>query len=106
MRRPWAASFSASAAICNSRVWTPSVLRHVPGWNFFFKTLDFGSTTARLLEMAQKSSPPDTAVYTLRIDRDKLERFHVVAEAEYRTVAQKIRQLIDECIAPGEQEAT
>lgn len=40
-----------------------------------------------------------TAVYTLRVDRDKLARIHEIAAAEHRSLTGKLRQMIDEEIA-------
>ena len=39
------------------------------------------------------------AVYTIRIERDKLERLHEIAEVEHRTLAGHIRLLFEREIA-------
>jgi hypothetical protein len=43
-------------------------------------------------------NPPEIAVYSLKIERDKLDRFEVAAKAEDRTMAQQLRRLIDEFV--------
>ena len=55
-------------------------------------------------EVMAKSTNP-IAVYTLRVDRAKLERIHEIAESEHRTLSQELRRMIDERIAQaGEPE--
>ena len=45
---------------------------------------------------APKKSP--IAVYSLRIDRERLERLTEIAASEHRTLAQELRRLVDERI--------
>jgi predicted DNA-binding ribbon-helix-helix protein len=52
-----------------------------------------------------RSAKNEVAVYTLRIDRSRLDRLHEIAAADHRTVSQEIRRLIDERIAEAEREA-
>lgn len=40
-----------------------------------------------------------SAVTTLRVDREKLDRFRQIAASEHRTVVQKFRVMIEEEIA-------
>jgi hypothetical protein len=40
-----------------------------------------------------------TAVYTLRVERRKLERLRKIAEADHRTLSQELRHMIEERIA-------
>lgn len=42
---------------------------------------------------------PNLAVYTLRVDREQLDRLTELAAAEHRTLAQKLRVLIEAEIA-------
>lgn len=41
---------------------------------------------------------PQIAVYTMRIRRDRLEALHEIAEAEYRSVHDLLKLIIDEAI--------
>ena len=45
--------------------------------------------------MSMGKATPLEAVYSLKIGREQLERLREIAEAEHRTVAQKIRALVD-----------
>lgn len=38
------------------------------------------------------------AVYTLRIDRGQLAKFRLIADRNHRTVAQEVRQMVDDAI--------
>lgn len=42
-----------------------------------------------------KVTKPQESVYSLRADREKLERLMEIAAAEHRTLAQKLRVMID-----------
>lgn len=44
-------------------------------------------------------NPSEGAVYTLRVDRDKLDRITEIAATEHRTLAGKLRVMIDKEIA-------
>ena len=50
------------------------------------------------------SATTKLAVYTLRVDRDQLDRLSVIAAAEHRTLVQKLRTMIDREIAEHETE--
>ena len=45
------------------------------------------------------------AVFTLRIERDKLDRFREVVEREHRTVVQDLRHYIDRRLAEERERA-
>lgn len=45
--------------------------------------------------MGSATNTHSLAVYTLRVDRDHLDRLSKIAEAEHRTLAQKLRLMID-----------
>ena len=45
------------------------------------------------------TDPIPQATYTVRIDRDQLDRLHEIAANEHRTLAQMFRVMIDEKIA-------
>lgn len=47
----------------------------------------------------------DEAVYTLRIEREKLDRLRGIAESEHRTLVQKIRVMVEDEIAAHDTEA-
>jgi hypothetical protein len=50
-------------------------------------------------------SPPDLAVTSIRIERERLEAFKAVAEANRRSVSQEMRWLIDRHIAEHDAKA-
>lgn len=41
------------------------------------------------------TDPPEIAVFSLKVERDKLDRFKRVAESKERTMAQQLRYLMD-----------
>lgn len=45
------------------------------------------------------SATPNLAVYTLRVDRQKLDRLSEIAAGEHRTLVQKLRLMIENEIA-------
>ena len=47
----------------------------------------------------------EQSVYTVRMEREKLDRLHKIAEAEHRTLAGKIRAWADEEIAAAQERA-
>ena len=51
--------------------------------------------------MAKSSgtNPEHQAVYSIRIERDKLERLHEIAQAQNRTLAGQIRAIFEREIA-------
>lgn len=49
-------------------------------------------------------STPTVAVTSVRIEREKLDRFRVAAEFNRRTVSQELRWLIDRAIERHERE--
>jgi predicted DNA-binding protein len=49
-------------------------------------------------------NPKAQAVYTLRVDRDLLDRLREIADADHRTLAQKLRVMIEHEIADHEQQ--
>lgn len=51
-----------------------------------------------------RSANDQTAVFTLRITRRKLDRFREIVEGEHRTVSQEFRRFVDERIADDEVE--
>ena len=51
------------------------------------------------------SSNQKEAVYSLRVDRKQLKRLHEIADAEHRTVAQKLRLMIEREIDQAEEQA-
>lgn len=58
--------------------------------------------SCRLHDMSMKSSDMNVehqAVYTIRIERDKLKRLHEIAEGENRTLAGQIRTILEREIA-------
>lgn len=46
----------------------------------------------------------DEAVYTLRIEREQLDRLREIAESEHRTLVQKIRVMVEDEIASHQRE--
>jgi hypothetical protein len=62
-----------------------------PGERFALGTHRAHQIFCSLREVMQQS-----AVFTLRIDREALEELRTVAAAEHRTVSQEIRRLIHE----------
>jgi len=46
---------------------------------------------------------PHQATYTLRIDRDQVDRLHEIAASEHRTLAQWFRVLIEREIAKADK---
>ena len=50
-------------------------------------------------------NPSDEAVYTLRVNRDQLDRLRQIADAEHRTLVQKLRLMIEVEIARHDTEA-
>lgn len=56
--------------------------------------------------MGSATSPqPEIAVTSIRIERERLERFRQVAAANRRSVSQELRWLIDQAIEASEREA-
>lgn len=57
--------------------------------------------------MAKSSgtNPMHQAVYSIRIERETLERLHEIAESEHRTLAGKIRVLLEREIADHANDA-
>lgn len=53
----------------------------------------------RLRDVSTKSTEPEGAVYTLRIERNQLDRLHEIAKAEHRTLSQELRRMVEERIA-------
>jgi predicted transcriptional regulator len=47
----------------------------------------------------------DGAVYTIRIDRQILDRLHEIAQAEHRTLAGHLRVLFERDVAEHEKQA-
>jgi len=45
------------------------------------------------------TDPTPQATYTVRIDRDQLDRLHEIAATEHRTLAQMFRVMIESKIA-------
>jgi hypothetical protein len=54
--------------------------------------------------MAQRKTQSETRWLTIRVDREQVDRFRVVAEADHRTVSQELRRLIELRIAESEPE--
>lgn len=54
---------------------------------------------------ATSSTPAGLAVTSVRIERDKLDRFKQVADAHRRSVSQELRWLIDQAIEEADDEA-
>lgn len=52
----------------------------------------------------RSATPSDTAVYTIRVDRDLLERLHEIAATEHRTLSQKIRVMFEREVADADLE--
>ena len=48
---------------------------------------------------------PPQAVYTLRVDRENLDRLSEIAATEHRTLVQKLRVMIEAEIAKHEEAA-
>lgn len=44
------------------------------------------------------------AVYTLRVEREKLDALRLIAEMEHRSLTGKLRQMIDDEIARADRE--
>lgn len=53
--------------------------------------------------MKTTRKPDSEAVYTIRVDREVLDRLHEISSAEHRTLAQKIRVMFDAEIALHDQ---
>lgn len=51
-----------------------------------------------------RSASNETAVFSLRIAREKLDRFREIVEAEHRTMNQEFRRYVDERIAESDAE--
>lgn len=54
--------------------------------------------------MGSATTEPTLAVTSVRIERDKLERFRELAAANRRSVSQELRWLIDRAIAERQQQ--
>lgn len=83
--------------------------RHEPGATLFFVTLDVGMMSCRLRDMdttRQAEKADEIAVFTLRIQRSKLERLRAIAAAQHRSLVQHLRALIDREIAAEDDERT
>lgn len=52
----------------------------------------------------QRKSTPELITTSLRVEREKLDRFRLTAEANRRTVSQELRWLMDKAIEQHEQE--
>ena len=70
---------------------------------FLCAMLDFGMTACRIREEMPKSSTSQIKVFTLRIDAEKLERYHAIVGAEHRTIAQSLRLHVDRTIAADDR---
>jgi predicted transcriptional regulator len=49
--------------------------------------------------MGSSSTSTNRAVYTLRVERENLDRLSQIAAAEHRTLVQKLRMMIEDEIA-------
>jgi hypothetical protein len=54
--------------------------------------------------MAQRKTQSETRWLTIRVDREQVDRFREVAEADHRTVSQELRRLIELRISESEPE--
>lgn len=52
----------------------------------------------------EKQKIHDLTVTTLRVEREKLDRFGEIAESQHRTVSQQLRHLIEQAIAEADRE--
>lgn len=52
----------------------------------------------------EKQKIHDLTVTTLRVDREKLDRFGEIAESQHRTISQQLRHLIEQAIAEDDRE--
>lgn len=52
----------------------------------------------------EKQKIHDLTVTTLRVDREKLDRFGEIAESQHRTISQQLRHLIEQAIAEADRE--
>jgi predicted DNA-binding protein len=62
-------------------------------------TLDVGFMSCRLHDMRTTGNAANDAVYTIRIEREKLARLHEIADAHNRTLAGQIRTVLEREIA-------
>lgn len=53
----------------------------------------------------RSTSESSVAVYTLRVERDKLSRLREIAEGEHRSLSQELRHMIDARIALEDEKA-
>ena len=51
------------------------------------------------MRSATSANSPDIAVYSVRIERAKLDRLRQIADREHRTLVQKLRVMIEREIA-------
>lgn len=42
--------------------------------------------------------PPEITVFSLKVEREKLDRFRVACESEHRSMAQATRRFIDQAV--------
>ena len=66
----------------------------------FVATLDVGIMSCRLRDMdTKRQASVPLAVYTIRADRQVLDRMAEIAAAEHRTLVQKLRVMMEREIA-------
>lgn len=52
----------------------------------------------------KRQKPPEIAVFSIKVERDKLDRFRRACEPKRRSMAQQIRYLIDQDVREFEQD--
>jgi uncharacterized protein YggE len=65
--------------------------------------MNYVANYPKFMGTASKATPPEIAVFTLKVERSKLERFREVADANHRSMAQQLRLLIDLAVSEFEQ---